>query len=141
MHHFLIPTIGEIKITVSSNRKAPQLQDITIISLAPPPKYYVLLYEANQKSDWFYFVRQSYNVDCQKVASIFLPKVSMNYILLEGNKTNSTFTFQIQSKYPVNYVLRKQSCFNIIYIVPYKIYPFPEFYYCTTSTLHIDALN
>lgn len=141
IQHFVTPSIGEVNIVVSPNSKISNLQDITVISKETPSKYYVLIYEENQKSDWIYHVHQTYEKERQIITDTFLPKDTMKYILIEGNKKKSSFTFQIQPKYPINYVARKQSCFHTIYIVPYKIYPFPEFYYCTHSILYIEALN
>jgi hypothetical protein len=141
VQHFIIPTIGEIDISVTANNKVLTNQDVTITPQKPPSRYYVLLYEENKKNDWIYFINQTYDKRRQTIADTFLPEDTMKYILFEGSKKNSSFTFQIQPKYPINYVVRKQSCFHVIYIIPYKIYPFPDFYYCSHSVIYIDTLK
>ena len=141
MHHFFIPNIGEIHIETVSNSKDPEIKEITITCSKPSSKYYVFIYEEEEKNNWIYFVHQSYDKHRQAITDNFLPKESMKYVLFEGNKKILGFTFQIKPKYPINYIAKKKSSFHALYLVPYKIYPFPEFYYCKHTTFYIDALK
>lgn len=141
IYHFFIPNIGEANIKTTSNPKDPEVKEIIITCTKPPSKYYIFIYEEEEKNRWIYFVHQSYDKHRQAIADKFLPKKTMKYVLVEGNKKNSTFAFQIKPKYPINYIARKRSVFHAIYLVPYKIYPFPDFYYCKHSVFYIDALK
>lgn len=139
--HLVIPDIGGITIRSSANLKDPEIKEIKIHSSNPKSKYYIFIYEEEEKNRWIYFVNQSYNKYRQNIADQFLPKKNMKYILFEGNKEITDFTFQIKPKYPISYVARKKSSFHVIYLFPYKIYPFPPFYYCKHMVFYIDALK
>ncbi|WP_069999915.1 hypothetical protein [Cellulosilyticum sp. I15G10I2] len=141
IHHFFIPNIGELTIESLSDSKDPEIKEITVSCEKAPSKYYIFIYEEDEKNNWIYFVHQAYDKNRQAIADKFLPKKTMKYVLFEGNKKSSSFQFQIKPKYPISYIARKRSVFHAIYLVPYKIYPFPEFYYCKHSIFYIDALK
>ncbi len=142
VQHIFIPDIGEVNIESKSSLKDPEIKEITLRSThSSLSKYYIFIYEEDEKNNWIYFVHQYYDKQRQAIIDKFLPKNTMKYILIEGSKKNTSFTFQIKPKYPINYIARKKSTFHAIYVVPYKIPPFPEFYYCKHSVFYIDALR
>lgn len=141
IQHLVIPNISELTIKTVANAKDPQIQEIILSPQKKSNEYYVFIYEESEKNNWSYSVTQTYDKERQKLANQFLPKETLRYILLEGNKKKSSLTFSLKPKYPVNYITRKKSIFHAIYLVPYRIYPFSKFYYCKDYTFFIEELR
>ncbi|MGL5329789.1 MAG: hypothetical protein ACRDD7_10995 [Peptostreptococcaceae bacterium] len=138
--HFIYPDIGELSITLSPS---PSRLESRIVSIHNPKvidSYYLLIYEAGSEENWLYFNTSSHTTLPFNILKMFAPENKSNYLLLEGNKQKNQFTFTITSKYPLTYMASKQHIFNVHYIVPFKIFPFPTFYLSKYYTFFVDPL-
>ena len=98
-----------------------------------------MIYEEGDSENWLYFSSQATTMD-STILKQFLPSTKNNYILLEGTKAKSDFSFTLTSKYPVTYMSTKEHIFHLEYIVPFKLFLFPTFYYTKQYTFFVDPL-
>jgi hypothetical protein len=141
IYHFLIPQTGEVSIFIQPNINNPEIQKVTITPKKASSKYYLLVYEDYERNNWIYYMHQNYNKKREEIARTFLPADNMKYLLLEGDKKTNFFSFELKRKYHSNYISPHKSVFHLIYLVPYKLFLFPEFYYCIHRTFYIDSLK
>lgn len=141
IYHFITPDINELFIAIKANNNNPDIQQVSITSKKPSNKYYLLIYEDSERNNWIYYMNQNYTKKREEIAYTFLPKETMKYIVLEGDKKTQTFSFDIKRKYQSNYISPHKSTFHVIYLVPYKLFLFPEFFYCKHLTFYIDSLK
>lgn len=133
--------LGEIEVSIISNIKDPEVQEVTILSTKSHARYYFLVYEEVEKNNWIYFVHPAYDKYRQTISNRFLPNPTSKYVIWEGNYESGYCTFQMKSKYPFHYIANCTNIFHVIYIVPYRLYPFPTFYFSKHATFTINPIK
>lgn len=134
------PDIGTLNIQVNSNEHNPELKEFNISTNQINEKYFILIYEDSSHDNWLYFNSKIHNKDSDIIISKFIPNLKNNYILLEGDKFNNEFNFSIKSKFPLTHMANKEYKFHIFFIVPYKLFLFPSFYYSKHTTFFLDPI-
>lgn len=137
---FYIPDLGDITITVVPNDHTPEIQQINLSLNKMFDKYYLLIFEENTEDTWMYFYQKTHDKSSEFLLSQFIPNPKSKYVLLEGDNLKNTFSFKMKSKYPITYMSNKESKFHLYYIVPYKFFPFPTFYYSKHFTFFVDPI-
>lgn len=137
---FYIPDLGEVAITVVPNDYNPEVQQVNLSLNKLTDKYYLLIYEENTEDTWMYFNTKTHDKSSEFLISQFIPNPKSKYVLLEGNHLKNTFSFKMKSKYPISYMSNRESKFHLYYIVPYKLFPFPTFYYSKHFVFFVDPI-
>lgn len=139
-YQFYLPELGDITITITPNNLSPEIQEVNLSLSRTFDKYYLLIYEEHTEDTWIYFNTKIHDKSSELLISEFLPHSKSKYILLEGTKLQNTFNFKMKSKYPISYMSNKDSKFHLFYIVPYKFFPFPTFYYSKHFVFFVDPI-
>lgn len=138
--HLLIPQLGDVTISVLPSNHHPEIQEINISTTKLVNKYYILIYEDAPEDNWLYFNNKIATRANEFFISEFVPSTKNKHILLEGNKSKNTFTFNIKSKVPISTMANKEFKFHLYYIVPYDLSIFPTFYYTKHFVFYIDPI-
>lgn len=138
--HFYIPDLGDVSVTIKPTDYNSELQQVTLSTTKQFDKYYLFIYEDSSDDTWMYFNTTTHDKSSEFLIDQFIPSFKNKYVLLEGNKTKNTFSFTMKPKYPINYMSNKESKFHLFYIVPYKIFPFPTFYYSKHLIFFIEPI-
>lgn len=138
--HFITPDIGTINVRVNPNQINPELQEIHISTNQIRSKYYILIYEDNAQDTWLYFNTKSFIKPSEFLLSEFAPHLKNKHIFLEGSPSKNDLNFSIKAKYPLSYMANKESKFHLFYIIPYKLFFFPTFYYSKHFIFFIDPI-
>ena len=138
--HFITPNLDGLTITVVAAECRIESKIISITNTLPTKTYYLLIYEEDDPENWLYFSSPADNTNITELTKLFLPDSKANYVLLEGSKTKTTFPITITSKYPIQSSASQSSIFHVEYIVPFKIFPFPTFYYSKHYSFFVDHL-
>ncbi len=128
------------KITIYSSNTVSKIDSIrTTINLENiPGEYYILVYDENPESKWRYYnVQNDLN---REIINTFLPANVKEYVLFEGNKNISKFSFDIISTATVNYLNNNKTVFHLQLIIPYSPFMLPTFYFNSYYTFNIEPL-
>lgn len=138
--HFFYPNIDELTITLSPSPTRLESRVISIMNPKVLNSYYLLIYEDSADENWLYFNSSPAYSSHPNIIKSFLPESKTHYLLLEGNKHKSNFNFTITPKYPIGYMATKEHIFHVQYIVPFRVFPFPTFYYSKHYIFFVDPL-
>lgn len=137
-YHFYINNIGDLSIDIASDSDHLETIQVSLKPDKPLKKYYILIYEDNFSDAWLYFITNTNKKQVQPIIDSLLPLHTDKYILLEGNSAKNLHTFNIKSKYPINLLSNQDCAFHAYLIVPYNIFPFPNFYYISHQIFFIN---
>ena len=137
-YHLYIHNIGNLSIDVTSNSEHLETIQVSLKPKIPLKKYYILIYEDNFSDSWLYFISNTTKKQVQPILDSLIPLHTDKYILLEGNSNKNLHTFNIKSKYPINLLSNQDRAFHAYLIVPYSIFPFPQFYYINHQIFFIN---
>lgn len=138
--HLITPDLGTVTIGVNPNDDNPEMLYVTLSIDKSFNQYYFLIYENNPNDNWIYFSPSIYIEDNALITKEFLPDDKNKYLLLEGDQYKNSFTFSIKSKYPISYMSSQEHTFHVYAIVPFKLFPFPTFYFNKHYVFFIDPL-
>ncbi|WP_053982815.1 hypothetical protein [Niameybacter massiliensis] len=137
-YHFYTPDIGSLDIIIGADTDNVETVQLTISPTKDLKHYYILLYEDGLQDNWLYFISNTYNKEAQHILDEILPQHTSKYVFVEGSPNKDTYTFTMKSKYPINHLTDQNHTFHAYLIVPYRIYPFPKFYYAKHQVFFIN---
>lgn len=140
LFHFIPPTIGAVDVSITPNELNPELQEIKLSPPSSRSKYYILIYQDSDEDTWLYFNTKNYIESSELLVSELVPNLKNKYVLLEGSPLKNDLSFYLKSKYPLSYMANKESKFHLFYIIPYKVFLFPTFYYSKHFVFFIDPI-
>lgn len=137
---YLTPDLGEVKISVTTNKEKNELQKITLSASKAYNNFYFLLYEDSNEPNWIYTTSKMTSKPKKNFMTEYLPSSHTRYVYFEGNKNKNLFTVDIKPKYSIGHMSSKDHVFHLVYIVPYKLLFFPQFYYAKHFTFFVDPI-